>query len=437
MDAALISLVLTGVITIVLLGGLWVSLSLLAVGLVGMLLYTSAPAGTVMATTIWGASGNWALTSLPLFIWMAEILFRTRLSEDMFRGLAPWMTGLPGRLMHVNVVGCAIFSAVSGSNAATCATIAKISLPELLRRGYDEKMTVGSLTASGTLGILIPPSILMIVYGFIAEVSIARLFIAGIIPGIVISALFMGYVIYWAWRYPHLTPPSEPHEASMTFRQRLWASRRLIPITALIVLVMGTIYGGIATPTEAATIGVLGALGLCWIYRTLTWSSFVESLIGTTQTSCMIAFILAGASFLTIALGYTGVPKAAAALITSQQLGIYGLLTALTILYVILGFALDGISMVVLTSSVVQPMIRQAGIDPVWFGIYITLLVQVAELTPPVGFPMFVMQQMTGRSLTYVARASLPFFWLLLIGTAVIVVWPALVTWLPDRMLNP
>ena len=434
MDAAVISVVLTIVITVLLLGGLWVSLSLLAVGLVGMVLYTSAPAGTVMATTIWGASGNWALTSLPLFIWMAEILFRTRLSDDMFRGLAPWVAGLPGRLMHVNVVGCAVFSAVSGSNAATCATIAKISLPELLKRGYDEKMTIGSLTASGTLGILIPPSILMIVYGFIAEVSIARLFIAGVIPGIVISALFMGYVVYWAWRYPNLTPPND---ISMTFRERMWASRRLIPITGLIVLVMGTIYGGVATPTEAATIGVLGALGLSYIYGTLTWSSFVDSLIGSTQTSCMIAFILAGASFLTIALGYTGVPKAAAALITSQQLGVYGLLTALTILYVVLGFALDGISMVVLTSSVVQPMIRQAGIDPVWFGIYITLLVQVAELTPPVGFPMFVMQQMTGRSLTYVARASLPFFWLLLAGTAIIVVWPDLVTWLPDRMLNP
>ena len=434
MDAVVVSLVLLVVITLVLLGGLWVSLSLVAVGLVGMVLFTSAPAGTVMATTIWGASGSWALTSLPLFIWMAEILFRTRLSEDMFRGLAPWMAPLPGRLMHVPVVGCAIFSAVSGSNAATCATVAKIALPELLRRGYDEKMSVGALTASGTLGILIPPSILMIVYGFIAEVSIARLFIAGVIPGIVISALFMGYVVYWAWRYPHRTPPND---ISMTFTERVWASRRLIPVTGLIVLVMGTIYGGIATPTEAATIGVIGALALSWIYGTLTWSSFVESLAGTTQTSCMIAFILAGASFLTIALGYTGVPKAAAALITSQQLGVYGLLTALTALYVLLGFALDGISMVVLTSSVVQPMIRQAGVDPVWFGIYITLLVQVAELTPPVGFPMFVMQQMTGRSLAYVARASLPFFWLLLVGTAIIVVWPALVTWLPDRMLNP
>ena len=433
MDPTLVTLALLAIMTVLLVAGVWVALALLGVGLAGMVLFTSAPAGTVMATTVWGASGNWALTALPLFIWMAEILFRTRLSDDMFEGLAPWMTRLPGRLMHVNVVGCGIFAAVSGSTSATCATIAKIALPELLRRGYDERMAVGTLTASGTLGILIPPSIMMIVYGFIAEVSIARLFIAGVLPGIMMVILFMAYVIVWALRNPEKTPPSD---IAMTLRDKLWTSRRLIPVVCLIALVVGTIYGGVATPTEAATIGVLGALGLSLVYRTLTWSTFVQSLVGATQTSCMIAFILAGASFLTIAMGYTGIPRAAAAWITSYQLPVYGLLAALTLLYVLLGFALDGISMVVLTSAVVQPMIRGAGIDPVWFGIYIVLLVQVSELTPPVGFPMFVMQMMTGRSLTYVSRAALPFFFLLLVGIAIIVIFPELVTYLPNRMLN-
>jgi C4-dicarboxylate transporter, DctM subunit len=432
-DPTLVALVLLVVMAVLLTAGLWVALSLLGVGLAGVVFFTTAPAGTVMATTVWGASGNWALTALPLFIWMAEILFRTRLSDDMFQGLAPWLTGLPGRLMHVNVVGCGIFAAVSGSTSATCATIAKIALPELLRRGYDERMAVGTLTASGTLGILIPPSIMMIVYGFIAEVSIARLFIAGVVPGIMMVILFMTYVVVWAIFNPGKTPPSD---ISMTLGQRFWMSRRLIPVVCLIVLVVGTIFGGVATPTEAATIGVLGALALSLLYGSLTWASFVQSLVGATQTSCMIAFILAGASFLTIAMGYTGIPRAAATWITSYQLSVYGLLAALTLLYVLLGFALDGISMVVLTSSVVQPMIRQAGVDPVWFGIYIVLLVQVAELTPPVGFPMFIMQMMTGRSLTYVSRAALPFFFLLLAGTAIIVVFPDLVTYLPNRMLN-
>jgi tripartite ATP-independent transporter DctM subunit len=433
MDITLVSLVLLVALLLLLTTGVWVALSLLGVGLIGMVAFTSAPAGKVMATTIWGASGSWALTALPLFIWMAEILFRTRLSDDIFSGLAPWLTRLPGRLMHVNILGCGMFAAVCGSTSATCATIAKISLPELKRRGYDEQMIVGTLASSGTLGILIPPSIMMIVYGFVAEVSIARLFIAGFIPGLMMIVIFMAYVVGWAWLYPEKTPPSD---IRMTWGERLYASRRLIPVVALIALVIGSIYSGVVTPTEAATVGVLGALGLSFLYGSLTWTNFVESLEGATRTSCMIAFILAGAAFMTMAMGYTGIPRILAQWITSFHLSAWGLLAALTVLYVILGFALDGISMVVLTSAVVQPMIRQAGIDPVWFGIYIVLMVQVAELTPPVGFPMFVLQMFTGRSLLYVSRAALPFFFLLLVGTAIITVFPALVTYLPDKMLN-
>jgi C4-dicarboxylate transporter, DctM subunit len=432
-DITVVALVLLGVMLVLLASGLWVALSLYGVGLIGLLIFTPAPAGKVMATTTWGGSDSWALTALPLFIWMAEILFRTRLSDDIFTGLAPWLQRIPGRLVHVNIVGCGLFSAVSGSNAATCATVAKIALPELMRRGYDERMVIGSLTASGTLGILIPPSIMMIVYGFIAQVSIARLFIAGVIPGALIMAVFMGYVMGWAWLHPQKTPPSD---IRTSLAEKLYASRRLIPVTALIALVMGTIYLGVVTPTEAATVGVVGALVLSALYRSLTWPSFVESLVESARTSCMIAFILAGAAFMSMAMAYTGIPRALAQWIAAYQLPAWGLLAALTVLYVVLGFALDGISMVVLTSAVVQPMILQAGIDPVWFGIYIVLMVQVAELTPPVGFPMFVMQTFTGRDLLYISRAGLPFFFLLLAGTALLVVFPELVTYLPDKMLN-
>jgi C4-dicarboxylate transporter, DctM subunit len=432
-DITVVALVLLGVMLVLLASGLWVALSLYGVGLIGLLIFTPAPAGKVMATTTWGGSDSWALTALPLFIWMAEILFRTRLSDDIFTGLAPWLQRIPGRLVHVNIVGCGLFSAVSGSNAATCATVAKIALPELMRRGYDERMVIGSLTASGTLGILIPPSIMMIVYGFIAQVSIARLFIAGVIPGALIMAVFMGYVMGWAWLHPQKTPPSD---IRTSLAEKLYASRRLIPVMALIALVMGTIYLGVVTPTEAATVGVVGALVLSALYRSLTWPSFVESLGESARTSCMIAFILAGAAFMSMAMAYTGIPRALAQWIAAYQLPAWGLLAALTVLYVVLGFALDGISMVVLTSAVVQPMILQAGIDPVWFGIYIVLMVQVAELTPPVGFPMFVMQTFTGRDLLYISRAGLPFFFLLLAGTALLVVFPELVTYLPDKMLN-
>lgn len=433
MDLTLVSLVLLVVMLLLLATGVWVAVSLLAVGLIGILFFTSAPAGKVMSTTIWGASGNWALTALPLFIWMAEILFRTRLADDLFKGLAPWVTRLPGRLMHVNIVGCGIFAAVSGSTSATCATISKITLPELNRRGYDERMVIGTLAASGTLGILIPPSIMMIVYGFIAEVSIARLFIAGVVPGILMVLIFMGYVAIWALLNPEKTPPSD---IRMTLWERIYASRRLIPVVGLISGIVGSLYTGVVTPTEAATLGIVGALLISLLYGTLTWGSFVESVVGATRTSCMIAFILAGATFMSMAMGYTGIPRALAQWIAAMQLPPYGLLAALTALYIVLGFALDGISMVVLTSSVVQPMVRQAGIDPVWFGIYIVLLVQIAELTPPVGFPMFVLQMFTGRSLLYISRAALPFFFLLIAGIAILAVFPDLVTYLPNKMFN-
>jgi tripartite ATP-independent transporter DctM subunit len=432
-DLTLVATVLLVVMLVCLAAGVWVAISLLGVGLVGMLAFTSAPAGKVMGTTTWGASGSWALTALPLFIWMAEILFRTRLAEDMFRGLAPWLTALPGRLIHVNIVGCGVFAAVSGSTSATCATISKITLPELQRRGYDERMVIGTLTASGTLGILIPPSIMMIVYGFIAEVSIARLFIAGVGPGALMIALFMGYVVVWAWLHPERTPSSD---IRMRLGERLAASRRLAPVLSLIAGVVASMYLGIATPTEAATVGVVGALLISLAYGTLTPATFVESLLATTRTSCMIAFILAGAAFMAMAMAYTGIPKAVAAWISGMQLPAYGLLAALTALYVLLGFALDGISMVVLTSAVVQPMVRQAGIDPIWFGVYIVLMAQIAELTPPVGFPMFVMQMFTGRDLLYISRAALPFFFLLLLGTAIITVFPGIATYLPAKMLD-
>ena len=434
MDITLVALVLLAVLLALLTSGLWVALSLYGVGLLGLLVFTPAPAGKVMATTTWGGSDSWALTALPLFIWMAEILFRTRLSDDIFTGLAPWLQRIPGRLVHVNIIGCGVFSAVSGSNAATCATIAKIALPELMRRGYDERMVVGSLTASGTLGILIPPSIMMIVYGFIAQVSIARLFIAGIVPGALIMAIFMGYVMVWAWLHPDKTPPSD---LRTSLAEKLYASRRLIPVMALIALVMGTIYLGVVTPTEAATMGAVGALALSALYGSLTWATFVESLVESARTSCMIAFILAGAAFMAMAMAYTGIPRAARRVDHAQQLPAWGFLAALTVLYVRPRLRprrhLDGGPH--LGGRAADDPDRRGSI-PSGSGSTSCCMVQVAELTPPVGFPMFIMQTFTGRGPDlYLARRAavlLPSSR----GMAIIMVVPGLVTYLPDRMLN-
>lgn len=411
--------------------GVWVGLTLAGTAWIGMEIFSSRPAGDAMAVTIWGAASSWTLTALPLFLWMGEILFRTRLSEDLFKGLAPWLNRLPGRLLHTNVIGCAIFAAVSGSSAATCATVGKMTIPELKRRGYPESKILGTLSGAGTLGLLIPPSIIMIVYGVSANVSIARLFIAGIIPGIMLAALFMGYIMWWALRNPKDVPVADEH---LTLTQKLKQSRHLIPVLILIAAVLGSIYAGIATATEAAAIGVVGALVLSGLQGSLTKSSFYQSLMGATRLYCMIALILAGAQFLTLSMGYIGLPRALAEWIGGLGLSQLGLIMALMVFFIVLGAFLDGISIVVLTMGVLLPTVQAAGIDLIWFGIFVVFVVEMAQITPPVGFNLFVLSGMTGRELPYIARVSLPMFFLMMVAVFLLYLVPGIATWLPQNM---
>ena len=396
-----------------------------------MSLFSSRPAGDAMAVTVWGTASSWTLTALPLFVWMGEILFRTRLSEDMFKGLAPWLERVPGRLLHTNVIGCTIFAAVSGSSAATCATIGKMTLPELLRRGYPEEITIGSLAGAGTLGLLIPPSIIMIVYGVSANVSIAELFIAGVIPGIMLASFFSGYIVVWALLHPDRIPAATERT---TYAQKLYASRHLIPVVLLIAVVLGSIYTGVATATEAAAFGVVGSLVLSAIQRSLGWRTFRDSLLGATRLYCMIALILAGAAFLTLAMGYIGLPRDLAEWIATLGLTPFALVVTLAAFYIVLGCFLDGISMVVLTMGVILPTVEKAGIDLLWFGIFIVLVVEMAQITPPVGFNLFVLQGMTRRQITWIARHTLPMFFLMCVAVLAIWFFPSLVTMLPRHM---
>ena len=433
MDQVQLAVILILLLFAILGSGIWIGLSLAAVGLVAVLTKVATPPGQVLATSIWAASNSWDLTALPMFIWMGEILYRTKLSEDMFEGLAPWMQRLPGRLLHVNVVGCAIFAAVSGSSAATCATIGRISLPELLKRGYDLKMSIGTLAGSGTLGLLIPPSIIMIVYAAATDQSIARLFIAGVVPGILLALLFMGFIVAWALLNPGKMPPPDP---AISFVNRIAATRRLAPVVLLILGVIGSIYGGLASATEAAVVGVVLALVMSWWMGTLTRANFVDALLNATKTSCMIAFILAGAAYLTAAMGFTGIPRALAEWISAFNLSHWQLLTALTVFFIILGCFLDGISMVVLTTSIIIPLVEKAGFDLIWFGIYIVLVVEMAQITPPVGFNLYVLQGMTGRNIFTVGMYALPLFILMCIAVALIVAFPQIALWLPSTMLD-
>ena len=413
--------------------GVWVAISMIGVSAIGMMLFTSRPVGDAMATTIWGTSSSWTLTALPLFVWMGEILFRTKLSENLFRGLSPWMQKLPGGLIHVNVVGCALFAAISGSSAATVATVGKMSIPELRKRKYPEKILLGSLAGSGTLGLLIPPSIILIIYGVAVQESIAKLFIAGIIPGIMIALIFMSYVIIWSLLNKNKMPKIIEE---YTFLEKVKKSKELLPVIILILGVIGSIYTGIATATEAASLGVIGALLLSYFQKSLNKETFRSSLLGATKTSCMIAFILAGSTFLSLAMGFTGLPRNLALWIQNMNLSPYVLIFVLMIFYIILGMFLDGISAVVLTMAIIEPMIRQAGFDMIWFGIFLVIVVEMAQITPPVGFNLFVLQGMANKDMGYIAKSAFPLFLLMVLAVILVVIFPEIALWMPQQMIQ-
>ena len=434
MTELLLTIFFISILLIFLGTGVWVALSMVGVAAIGMLLFTSRPVGDAMATTIWGTSSSWTLTALPLFVWMGEILFRTKLSENLFKGLAPWMSRLPGGLIHVNVVGCALFAAISGSSAATVATVGKMSIPELRKRNYPEKLLLGSLAGSGTLGLLIPPSIILIIYGVTVQESIAKLFIAGIIPGIMIAIFFMLYVIGWSILNKDSMPKTEE---VFSLSQKIKDSGQLIPVIVLITAVIGSIYLGIATATEAASLGVVGALILSFFQKSLNKETFKSSLLGATKTSCMIAFILAGSSFLSLAMGFTGLPRNLAIWIQEMNLSPYVLIMVLTFFYIILGMFLDGISAVVLTMAIIEPMIRQAGFDMIWFGVFLVIVVEMAQITPPVGFNLFVLQGMANKDMGFIAKSAFPLFLLMILAVVVIIIFPEIALWLPQQMIQP
>ncbi len=438
MDISNLIIILGAVLLISLLSGIWVAASLFLVAFTALMLNDNSNIGLVMATTTWGASATWTLAALPLFIWMGEILFRTKLSEDLFHGLAPWLNKVPGRLLHVNILGCTIFAAVSGSSAATAATIGKMTIPELQKRGYPIQMMIGTLAGSGTLGFLIPPSIILIVYGVSAEVSISRLFIAGVLPGVMLVTLFMGYTAVWSILNKDKIPSTKDAEdkelEAMSFTQKLYATRRLFPVMGLILFVLGSIYAGWATATEAAALGVFGALFLSLVTGNLSLNTFKESLLGATKTSCMITFIIAGAAFLSLAMGFTGIPRMLAESIGAMGLTPMELIIALTLFFMLLGFFLDGISMVVLTTSIILPMVEKSGINLLWFGIYVVLVVEMSQITPPVGFNLFVIQGLTKINILKIAGYALPFFFLLLFAIVLLTLFPEIATWLPTLM---
>ncbi|HLS68773.1 MAG TPA: TRAP transporter large permease subunit [Kiloniellales bacterium] len=436
MEALLAGLVILVLILFFLGLGIWVFAGLFLVSVSGLALLLDMPMqriGSIGTSIIFRYGSAWELAAIPMFIWMGEIIFRTDISDRLFRGLAPLVDFVPGRLLHTNVLGCTLFAAVSGSSAATTATVGKITTEELARRRYDIDLSIGSLAGAGSLGLLIPPSIVMIMYGILAEVSIARLFAAGVLPGLLVSGIFSGYIMIRALANPEAAPRGAER---LSLTQRLAGIVNLVPVFFLMVLVLGAIYSGTATPSEAAAVGVAAAVFITVIMRQLNWQIFVESLMGAIRTSCMVCIILISAAFLSTAMGYLHVPRNIAQAIAELNLSPLMLIGVLSLFYILLGLFLDGISIIVMSLPITLPLATMAGFDPVWFGVYLVIMVELAQVTPPVGFNLFVIQGLTGHPIGRVALAAMPFFFLMCLAVLIITIWPGIVLWLPNVLFG-
>ena len=420
-----------GLLILILGAGVWVSLGLFAVGIAGLEIFRSMPVLRQLSISLWNTTTSESLIALPLFILMAEILFRTRLSASLFQGLSPWAAYLPGRLLHVNVLGCTMFAAISGSSAATAATVGRITLSELFARGYDRNLAMGSLAGAGTLGFLIPPSVIMIIYGVLSETSVLKLFIAGIVPGLLLALTYMGFIAVRAVSRPDSVPDEQ---LAVAWGERLKSVVNLGPVVFLILLVLGSMYGGYAGPTEAAAVGVLGAFIISALQRSLSWPNIRAATLGAVRTSSMVGLIVAAAVFLSQAMAFLGVPRAVAEQIAALNLSAFELILLLLVFYGILGCVLEGMSAIVMTLPITLPLVLHAGYDKIWFGVFLVLVVEMAQITPPIGFNLFVIQNLTGEPIGRIARAAWPFFVIMAIFTILIAVFPEIATFLPAQV---
>ncbi len=420
-----------GILLLILGVGVWVFAGLFTVGIAGLALFTNVPVARVLANSVWNTAITPELLALPAFIYMAEILFRTKLSDMLLRGFAPWTTWIPGRLAHVNVLACTVFAAVCGSSAATTATVGRITIHELDERGYDRSIVLGSLAGAGTLGLLIPPSLVMIIYGVLAEVSILKLFIAGIVPGLALAFGFMTYIAVASWANPMLVPKT--HER-FTWPERFRSIPLVLPVLLLLVGVLGSIYSGVASPTEAAVVGVVGAFLISLLTGTLSWENVTLASIGAVRTTCMIGLIVVAASFLGVSMEYLGIPRLVAEAIAALELGRYELIFVLVLFYLMLGCVLEGMSTIVMTLPITLPLIEAAGFDKIWFGVFLVITIEMAQVTPPVGFNLFVIQGLTQERIARIFFATLPFLTIMILMTIFITVFPEVVTFLPEQL---
>ena len=382
----------------------------------------------------WGSMDSYTLTSIPLFILMAEIIQQSGLGYRVYGGLSRLVSRIPGGLLQTNIAGCAMFSAISGSSIATAAAIGKVALPQLMSRGYDRPLSAGSLAAGGTLGILIPPSIAMIVYGTFTETSVAKLFMAGVVPGLLLTAMFMVYIAIHATFKPSIAPKEA---GPLSWAQVVRALLDVVPFVVLMGVVLGTIYTGVATPTEAAGVGCLISLVICKIWGELDWKAFAEALKVSTLVVGNILFITYAAFVFSYAMSFGGVGEHITEFIIGMKLNKFEFLIALFILFTALGALVESLGMIVITVPLLFPVLAKYGIDPIWFGIIVVVYIELGQITPPIGINLFVIQSIwKGGTLSEVVMGTIPFHLVMFLLLLMLMVWPDIALWLPHRMSN-
>jgi tripartite ATP-independent transporter DctM subunit len=405
-----------------------------AILLPGMLyLYLQGGVGALhsLGLVSWGSMDSYTLTSIPLFVLMAEILQGSGLGMRVYRGLSSLVRKVPGGLLQTNIAGCAVFAAVSGSSIATAASIGQVALPQLKARQYDARLATGSLAAGGTLGILIPPSIAMIVYATFTDTSVAKLFMAGVVPGIVLTLMFMAYVAVAAVLRPGIAPPER---GELTRPMVLRALVDIVPFMLLIGGIMGAIYTGLATPTEAAAAGCIFALVIALVFGELRWADFAACLQRSTLMVANILLITYAAFIFSYAMSYAGVGEQVTEFIVALKLSKMEFFLALLILFTALGALVESLGMIVITVPLLYPLLANYGIDPVWFGIIVVLFIEMGQITPPIGINLFVIQSISRGSLSDVVMGTIPFHLIMFVLLGMLVAWPEIALWLPGQI---
>lgn len=427
MDWLLLLILLLSILFALLVPGLWIAIALGATGMIGLMIAGRYNLFDTLAVINWSTGSDFILTAIPLFLFMGEVILVSGLSKRFYASIAKWLKPVPGGLLHSNIISSGLFSAISGSSVATAAAIGSVAIPEMKKYGYKREHIYGSIAAGGTLGILIPPSIVLILYGVIVDESITKLFMAAVLPGILLTMLFLLYTIGIMLRKKNRIVSGEIEEISI-----MESLKGVLPLFILILIVLGSLYSGKITPTESAGLGVFITIIIGFVFGNLSFKKIFEAAKNSIKTTSMLIFIMIGAQIFSFAVVTLGINREITSWLTSMELSPLLLLMIVCLIYIVLGFFMDGPAMMFLTLPLLFPVIEHAGFDPIWFGIVLVILVELGQITPPMGLNIFVIKSIDSTSkINEIVRGVLPYCIIMLLAVVLLTIFPQIALWLP------